>query len=197
MCARLNPAPITTRHYVVSESGGLANVFVYIKTGATPSKAPQSGLPLLDNINCQFEPYVLGVRAGQPFQIRNSDPMLHNSHALPKNAGNREFNLGFPVAGMTQQKVFDKPEVLVQIKCDVHPWMFAYIGVVDHPWFGVTDGNGEFVLPEGLDAGTYTIAAVHRKAGESLQRITIDSRDVLPVNFTFDAPDNLAKSTTP
>jgi hypothetical protein len=197
MCARLNPTPITTRHYVVGTDGGLANVFVYIKAGAPPSKAPQAGPPLLDNINCQFEPYVLGVRAGQPFQIRNSDPMLHNVHSLPKNAGNRQFNLGLPVTGMTQQKTFDKPEVLVQIKCDVHPWMFAYIGVVDHPWFAVTDSNGNFALPTGLPAGEYTIAAVHRKNGEAVQRVTISGGEVAPANFTFDLPESLAGTNAP
>jgi len=196
-CARLNPAPITTRHYIVGEGGGLANVFVYIKSRMPADKTSAANMPLLDNINCQFEPYVLGVRAGQPFQIRNSDPVLHNIHALPKVAGNREFNLGFPVAGMTQQKVFDKAEVLVQIKCDVHPWMFAYVGVVDHPWFAVTDATGNFAFPGGLEHGTYTIAAVHRKAGESVKRISIDGNEAITLNFTLDVPEDLARTSLP
>jgi len=197
MCARLNPAPIATRHYAVGTDGGLANVFVYIKAGVQPSKAPQVGKPLLDNVNCQFEPYVLGVRAGQPFQIRNSDSMLHNVHAMPKNAGNREFNIGLPIAGMTQQKIFDKPEVLVQIKCDVHPWMFAYLGVVDHPWFAVTDSNGNFALPSGLPPGDYTIATVHRKLGEEEMQIPVTRNGPLPINFTFDVPGAVAQTNAP
>ena len=202
MCARLNSTPMTTRHYLVSDGGGLASVFVYIKSGVTPGVTAfgdkiietRAGTPLLDNVNCQFEPYVFGLRAGQPFQIRNSDSILHNAHSLPKAPGNREFHLGFPVSGITQQKVFDKREVLVQIKCEVHPWMFAYVGVVDHPWFAVTDRDGNFTLPGGLTAGQYTIAAVHQKAGELTQKIIVTESGVRPVTFTFDVPNRLART---
>lgn len=197
MCARLNPAPVTTRHYVVGTEGGLANVFVYIKAGARASKVTQAAIPLLDNINCQFEAYLMGVRAGQPFHIRNSDPTPHNVHALPKVAGNREFNMGLPVTGTTQQKIFDKAEVLVQIKCDVHPWMFAYIGVVDHPWFAVTDADGNFALPAGLPPGEYTLAARHLKAGEALKQISVTQSGISPANFVFDLPENLARTNAP
>ena len=192
-CGRLHPAPMTTRHYVVGESGGLANVFVYVKTGIKPQKTPQTSVPLLDNINCEFQPYMLGVRAGQPFAIRNSDPTLHNAHTFARVPGNTEFNLGLPTRGMTVQRVFQKPEVLIQVKCDVHPWMFAFIGVVDHQWFSVTDANGNFAIPTGLPHGRYTIAAVHPKAGESLQEISVDEGVPVTTSFTLDVPDTLAR----
>ena len=192
-CGRLNPTPITTRHYLVGTDGGLANVFVYIKTGA-PKAGRQASVPVLDNVNCEFQPYVLGVRAGQPFNLRNSDPVLHNFHIMPKpGGGNREMNIGAPLQNMSVNKVFDKPEVFVKVKCDVHPWMFAYIGVVDHPWFAVTDQNGNFTLPLGLPAGQYTLAAVHLKAGELTQPISVDSGRVQPVSFVFEVPESLTK----
>ncbi len=187
-CGRLTTAPITTRHYVVNPEGGLANVFVYIKTGAIKA-GPQDAVPVLDNVKCEFQPYVLGVRVGQPFNIRNSDPVLHNAHLMPKpGGGNRESNIGLPLQNMAVTRVFDQPEVFVKVKCDVHPWMFAYLGVVDHPWFAVTDMGGNFTLPVGLPAGQYTLAAVHLKSGELAQPITVGGGSLPPVSFVFDVP---------
>ena len=188
-CAALQPAPITTRHYVVGEGGGLADVFVYVKAGAPSVAAPTSGtLPLLDQVNCEYQPYIIGVQAGQGLNVRNSDGLLHNVHVLAKAPGNRERNIGQPVKGMVSRLVFDKPEVFVQFKCDVHPWMFAYVGVVDHPWFAVTDRSGSFALPSGLPAGQYTLAAVHRKLGEQTQTITVGANGSAPVMFTLEVP---------
>jgi len=187
-CAALQPAPVTTRHYVMGEGGALADVLVYVKTGAPVTAAPTGGAaPLLDQINCEYQPYVIGVQTGQTLQVRNSDPLLHNVHVMPKVSGNRERNIGQPVKGMVTRLVFDKPEVFVQFKCDVHPWMFAYVGVVEHPWFAVTDGNGSFALPSGLPPGQYTLAAVHRKAGEQTQTITVGANDG-GVTFTLEVP---------
>ena len=188
ICGRLHPQPMTTRHYVVGDDGGLANAFVYVKSGVAPQHTPQPSVPMLDNVNCEFQPYLLGVRASQPFTIRNSDPVLHNVHARAKNPGNAEFNIGLPVNGMTAQRTFRTPEVFVQIKCDVHPWMFAYLAVVDHPWFAVTDAKGEFTLPAGLTPGRYTVAAVHVKAGEAAEEINLSDAQPAIVNFTLNAP---------
>jgi hypothetical protein len=189
VCGRLHPAPMFTRHYLVGEGGGLANVFVYVKN-APKDVSPQAALPVLDNINCEFQPYVLGVRAGQPFTLRNSDPVLHNMHMTTRpGSGNREMNLGMPVRGMFTTKVFQQPEVFIRVKCDVHPWMFAYIGVVAHRWFAVTDAEGNFSLPPGLPPGDYTIAAVHLKAGERTERLEVTERVGQSVNFTFEVPD--------
>ena len=138
-CGPLNPNKVTTRHYVASKDGGLANVFVYLKDAKA---APATGEgPLLDQVGCMYEPYVIGVVAGQKFKVKNSDPTLHNVHATPKI--NKEFNFGQPLKGQVNEKVFDQPEVLVRVKCDVHPWMFAYIGVAENPYFAVTDKDGD------------------------------------------------------
>ena len=188
-CSALQPAPITTRHYVVGEGGALADVFVYIKAGVSPVTAPTSGVPpFLDQINCEYQPYVIGVQAGQALNVRNSDPVLHNVHVLPKVAGNRERNIAQATKGTATRMTFDKPEVFVQFKCDVHPWMFAYVGAVDHPWFAVTDRQGNFSLPSGLPSGQYTLSAVHRKAGEQTQEITVGADGTATATFTFEVP---------
>src|SRR5437773_9804362 len=119
-CAKVNPGKVTTRHYVVGKDGGLANVFVYLKDAK--SAAPVAEPPILDQVGCMYEPYVMGVVTGQKFKIRNSDSELHNVHATPKpELGNKEFNLGQPIKGQVTEKSFEKPEVLVRMKCDVHP----------------------------------------------------------------------------
>jgi hypothetical protein len=203
MCNQLHPTPLFTRHFVTGRDSGLANVFVYVKSGAPRDDSQQSSMPVLDNVACEFQPYVLGVRAGQPFEIRNSDTLLHNAHIIPNpmngiggNAPpNKEANLALPVRGSSVKRIFTSPEVLVKVKCDVHPWMFAFIGVVDHRWFTVTDKDGNFSLPSGLPPGRYSIAAVHPKAGESVQQITISDGAPPVTSFTLEVPPTLTQET--
>ena len=184
-CAKVQPNPIATRHYVVSPDKGLANVFVYVKEGAKPTAAPADKGAMLDQVGCQYSPYVIGVQAGQHFDVKNSDPLLHNVHSLPKVAGNKEKNIGQPVP-MKSDFVFDKQEVLVQFKCEVHPWMFAYVGVVEHPYFAVTDKDGSYKIA-GLPAGDYTLEFVHLKAGRQTQKITVGADDKKTADLTFEA----------
>jgi hypothetical protein len=122
---------------------------------------------------------------------------MHNVHALPKIPGNREKNIAQPVKGMTSSFSFANAEVFVQFKCDVHPWMFAYVGVVDHPWFAVTDENGNFSLSGGLPPGEYQLAAVHQKAGTIVQQVNVTETGVQPVTFTFELASEMARSTPP
>jgi len=186
-CGKLHSKDAFTRHYVVSSDGGLANVFVYLKAGpAGKTYTPPAEVPLLDQVNCIYEPYMMGVLTNQKFKIKNSDPLMHNVHAMPKAAGNKEFNIGQPVRGMVTEKVFPSREVLVKFKCDVHPWMFAYVGVLDHPYFAVTDKEGKFKLPADLPPGTYTVVAYHLKAGEASQEITVGADGKKDVNFTLE-----------
>ena len=188
LCGKLAVQPFTTRHYVVGADRGLANVFIYIKAGASPT--PASGLgPTLDQVGCEYHPYVLGVQTGQTFKVKNSDPVLHNVHALTKpGGGNKERNIAQPVKGMVTPLFFSIPEVFIKFKCDVHPWMFAYVGVVEHPWFAVTDQNGNFALPAGLPPGQYTLSATHLKAGELVVPITVTDQGAEPLALTFDVP---------
>jgi hypothetical protein len=180
--------PITTRHYVVGADQGLGNVFVYIKSGAPKGAAPAGEAPVLDQANCEYTPYIMGLQVNQKFKIKNSDPTMHNVHATPK--VNAEFNFAQPVKDMINEKSFDKPEVLVRMKCDVHPWMFAHIGVVDHPFFAVTGKDGSFKIAN-LPAGKYTLEAFHQKigaAGAKTQEITVAEGDKKTVDFELEVP---------
>jgi len=191
-CGRLHRTPITTRHYVVSSDGGLANVLVYVKAGSVSTSLPVTPPALLDQAGCEYQPYVLGIQAGQTLVVRNSDPFLHNVH--PVSSLSRERNVGQPVRGMTTPFIFSKSEVFVRFKCDVHPWMFAFVGVIDHPWFAVTGKDGRFTLPPGLAPGRYTLAAAHPKAGEATQDVSVTGSDMDPITFTIEVPEALAQA---
>jgi hypothetical protein len=187
-CGRLHSAPLTTRHYVVDADGGLANVLVYVKSGLKGKFPVPADQPLLNQTGCFYEPYVMGVMAGQRFRIRSSDPAVHNVHALPRQGDNREFNFVQAAQGQETEKTFPSPEVFVRFKCDVHPWMFAYLGVVGHPYYAVTTADGAFLLPPDLPAGTYTLEAVHPKAGSATQEITAKTGDRQAVDFVLRVP---------
>jgi len=182
-CKTMHSASATTRHYVVDGSGNLANVFVYVKEGLAGKKFPApSSAVVLDQQACLYQPYVLGLQAGQTLTIQNSDDTLHNVHALGKN--NPEFNIAQPVKGVKTDKQFTKTEVFLKFKCDVHPWMFAYIGVVEHPFFAVTGADGSFKIA-GVPDGDYTIAAMHPKAGEKTAKVKIAGGEV-KADFVFE-----------
>lgn len=162
-CHAMHSTGVTTRHYIVDASGGLANVFVYVKDGLGAKKfSPKAESVLLDQAGCLYSPYVMGIQAGQTLVIQNSDDTSHNVHSI--STKNPEFNFAQPAKGMRAEKKFSKPEVFVKFKCDVHPWMFAYVGVVDHPFFAVTGADGSYKI-SGLPDGEYTLAAIHPKAG--------------------------------
>jgi hypothetical protein len=184
-CRRVHPDPLYTCHYIVSSEGGLANVLVYIKDGLSGHTFPApTNMPVLDQKNCRIRPYVMGVVTNQKFQIKNSEPYMDTIHALPKI--NKEFNIAQPLTGMISVQRFDKPEVLVRIKCEVHPWEFAFIGVVEHRFFAVSDTNGNFRLPPDLPAGKYVVAAVHPKAGTNTQEIVLGEQDKKAIQFVFE-----------
>jgi len=188
ICGKMHQGKVTTRHYVVGADKGLANVFVYIKQGAKKTPAAGDSAPMIDQVGCMYEPYVVGAVAGQDVAFKNSDPLLHNVHATPK--VNKEFNVAQPLKGQVTKKQFNEPEVLVRIKCDVHPWMFSYVGVQDNPYFAVTDKDGNFTI-KNLPAGKYTIEAFHQKigaAGAKTQEITVSDSDKKTADFTLSVP---------
>jgi hypothetical protein len=194
-CSKLNPTVTTTRHYVVGKDNGLANVFVYISKGLEGKKfTPPTQAVELNQQGCNYQPYVSGVMVGQPVVIKNSDPIMHNIHALPKADGNTEFNFAQPSQGDVNDSKWvtsiKAPEVLVKLKCDVHPWMFAYIGVQNHPYFAVTDKDGNFKIAN-VPAGSYTLTAYHLKTHGATpgatQDITVADSPVT-ANFTVEVP---------
>ena len=176
-------AATTDEGVVVGEGGALQNTFVYVKDGLGDLRFPiPSNTVVLDQKGCRYTPHVLGVQVGQSVEVLNSDPTLHNVHAVP--ASNQEFNTGQPLPGMKHQHRFSTREVMVPFKCDVHPWMRAYVGVLDHPYFAVTGADGSFEL-KGLPPGTYTIEAWHETLGTQTQTVTIAAQETGNVAFEF------------
>src|SRR5262249_2418684 len=106
---------------------------------------------------------------------------------------NGGFSLALVVANQTNERTFKTPEMFIRIKCDVHEWMFTYVSVFSHPFFAVTDQEGNYRFPAGLPRGLYTVAAFHLKAGETTQPISIDSSEIKPVDFTLQVPTRLSR----
>lgn len=183
-CAKTHPGDVSKEVVVVGPDKGLANVFVYVKSGISGTYPPPATAAVIDQKGCTYHPHVFGMVAGQSLDILNSDDTLHNIHSLPEK--NESFNLGMPVKGMKYTKKFDKPEVMIHIKCDVHGWMSAYCGVVAHPFFAVTAADGTYAI-KNLPAGTYTIEAWHEKLGTQTQQVTVGATESKPLAFTFKA----------
>ena len=192
-CAKANTTPQSQESYMVGSDGkSLANVFVYVKDGLgnyvfdTPTATVT-----IDQKDCRYHPHVFGVRVGQELTITNSDSTLHNIHALPKD--NSEFNTAQPMQTQPLGSIppikhkFDKAEIMVPFKCEVHGWMNAYVGVVSNPYFAVTEADGKFSL-KGLPPGTYTIDAWQEKLGDVTQSVTIAASETKDITFTFKAP---------
>ena len=175
--------PLTSESILV-DNGGLQNVFVYIKDPLGTQYAFETPTePVkLDQKGCRYVPHVVGLRTAQPLEVLNSDSTLHNVHGMPE--ANREFNRGQPLPGVKDIATFTTPEVLIRFKCDVHPWMHAYVGVVDHPFFAVSGSGGKFELKT-IPPGTYTIEAVHEKLGRQSQTVTLSEKDSKEITFTF------------
>jgi len=170
---------------LVSKDGAIQNAFVYIKDGVDPSytfDVPTTPVTL-DQKGCFYEPRVVGVRVGQPIQIVNSDPTLHNVHALPR--VNQEFNYPQSKVGASMTRTFTSPEVMVRFKCDVHGWMASYVGVMSTPFFAVTNSDGSFEI-KGLPPGTYTVEAWQEKLGTRSATITIGPSQSQTTSFTFE-----------
>jgi plastocyanin len=176
--------PQTSEVLVVGPDNGIQNAFVYVKDGLSGDlkfTAPQTPV-VLDQKGCKYSPHVFGVQVGQPVIIVNSDPTLHNVHAVPK--ANTEFNFGQATKGMKTTRTFDKPEVMVPFRCDVHGWMASYGGVVAHPFFAVTKSDGTFEI-KGLPAGTYTIEVWHERLGTQTTKVTVDGKSGATANVAF------------
>jgi plastocyanin len=172
-----------TRTYVTGNGGTLQNVFVYVKDGLGSLQFPVPATPVvLDQKGCMYEPRVLGIQVGQTLEILSSDNILHNVHAMPQQ--NREFNKATQMAGLKLTHVFSTKEVMVPFKCDVHRWMNAWVGVLDHPFHSVSGSDGGFELT-GVPPGTYTIEAWHEALGTQTQTITIGAQETRDMTFTF------------
>jgi len=158
VCAAAHGTAPTSESLVVGADGGVANVLVHVTGGLPAGKTyPAPTTPaVMDQKGCMYMPHVLGVMTGQDLDILNSDGILHNVKVNAKN--NKSFNIGMPKNMKKTTKTFDKPELPITFKCNVHPWMKSYIAVLEHPFFAVTGADGSFKI-EGLPAGTYQVEA--------------------------------------
>jgi hypothetical protein len=186
MCAKAHGSDsIKTRHWVVKD-GGLADVFVYLKEGVTSKGSAPSEPAVLDQKGCEYIPYVLGAQTGQKIVVKNSDPLLHNVHPTPAVQGNQEYNKAQIGGAPPLEFKWDKPEVFLRFKCDVHPWMFAYVGLLDHPYYAVSGAGGTFKIAN-VPAGKYVVEAYHRKGGKVTQNVEVGA-DGKVVNFEITVP---------
>jgi hypothetical protein len=186
-CAELHAdSPLLSEDVVVNSDGTLKNVFVYVKSGLGDKTYEHPTTPMeLHQTGCHYVPHVFGMMAKQPLKIINDDDTLHNIHAMP--AKNEEFNKGQPNKGMEMTRTFANPEIMVHFKCDVHPWMSAYVGVMSNPFYSVTGNDGAFSI-KGLPAGEYEIAAWQEKYGEQVQKVKVGDGETKTIDFKFSKP---------
>jgi plastocyanin len=186
-CAKKHSAPVPDERLVLGNGNTMGNVMVWVSKGLAAGKTwPVPKTPVtLDQKGCQYVPHVQGIMVGQAYKILNSDGILHNVHALPKI--NRGFNRPMPGNVKEATATFDKAEPMFQIKCDVHPWMNAYLGAFTHPFFSATGTDGKFTI-SGLDPGTYEITAWHERLGTQTATVTVGANETKSQNFKFTTP---------
>jgi plastocyanin len=183
VCAQRNPNALSEE--VIVNNGKLQNVFVYVKSGLEKyAFSVPSEEVVLDQNGCMYRPRVLGVMAGQNVKIITSDPTNHNVHPTPKN--NPEWNINQPPGSDPIIRSFPRPEVMIPVKCNQHPWMRAYIGVLRHPFHAVSKEDGSFEI-KGLPPGEYEIEAWHERYGAQVAKVTVGAKETKSVEFTYAA----------
>jgi plastocyanin len=188
VCAKKHGGkPVPSEALVLGNGNTMGNIMVYVSKGIPAGKTwPAPKTPVtLDQDGCQYKPHVMGIQVGQTYKILNSDGVLHNIHTLPKI--NRSFNAAMPATRKEATTTFDKEEAVFQIKCDVHPWMSAYVGAFNHPFYSVTAADGKFTI-SGLDPGTYEITAWHERLGTKTASVTVGASDKKTQDFKFALP---------
>lgn len=186
-CAGLHKTPQLDDSIAASHDGSLANVFVYVKTGLEGKKfEPPSQPVVIDQKGCWFHPRVIGIETGQTLQVDNSDPVTHNIHPRPHQ--NREWNQSQDPGAAPLIRHFMAPEVMIRVKCNIHGWMHAWIGVVDNPYYAVTGADGKFDLSN-LPPGNYTIEAWQEDLGTQEQQVTVTPQKASDVAFSFKGED--------
>lgn len=185
VCMKAHKTPVFSEEVVVNKNGTLKNVIIFVKDGLSGKKfSAPSTAALFDQKGCEYVPHVLAFQTGQELEVVNSDPTLHNVHSLSKD--NAPFNTAQPGKGInTLHKKFDKPEIF-KVKCEVHTWMNAYMGVFNHPFFAVTGDDGTFDLKK-LPAGDYTIEAWHEKYPPQTMKVKVPASGEAKVDFKYSA----------
>ncbi|HIB29769.1 MAG TPA: hypothetical protein EYO24_04570 [Candidatus Marinimicrobia bacterium] len=184
ICVANNEIAPKKEWLILDENKGVKNVLVFVTEGLNIDYSPPEEPVVIDQKGCIYSPHVLGIMAGQQLDILNNDGTLHNIHALPK--VNKEFNKAQPRSKKKLSVKFEKPEAPFKVKCDVHPWMGAYIGVFDHPCFAVSGDDGTYIISD-LKPGEYVIEAWHEKLGSQTANVTV-SDSAAHQDFTFKKP---------
>ncbi|SEF46341.1 Carboxypeptidase regulatory-like domain-containing protein [Bryocella elongata] len=173
--------------YVI-DKGHVANVYVYVKSGAQETSASPGTVPvLLDQKDCKYTPHVIAIQQGASVSFHNSDSTMHNIHVVPTNPGNKTVDFSEAPQSPAQTATFNTEETMIAVRCNNHPWMNAFINVAPNPYFAVTGPDGSFTI-HGLPPGHYTLAAVHEKMGEQDIDFSISGGTTTHTNFTFTAP---------
>jgi plastocyanin len=186
-CVKKHSGPVPAEMLVLGSGQTMGNVMVWVSKGLPAGKTyPVPKTPVtIDQNGCQYKPHVMGVMAGQTYRILNSDGILHNIHTLPK--VNPSYNKGMPATYKEAETTFAKPEPVFPVKCDVHPWMQAYVAVFNHPFFSVTSTDGKYSI-SGLDPGTYEITAWHERLGMQTASVTVAANGTKTQDFKFAMP---------
>lgn len=183
VCYAVNKGNVHSQGIILGDNKTLKDVFVYVKSGLAKSNYPPSTeIAVITQAGCNYSPHVIGVMAGQKVKFLNPDGTLHNVHALCQK--NTEFNESMPDFRKEMEIVFNKPEFMFPIRCDVHPWMKAWMAVMAHPFFSVTGLDGQFEI-KNLPAGTYEIEAWHEKLESQTATVTVTDNTAQKIDFTF------------
>jgi plastocyanin len=185
-----DPACATAHHgraydesLVVNAKGDLANAFIYIQGGLEGKKFETPANPVtIDQKGCWFNPRVTGIQTGQTLDVTNSDPVTHNIHPLAQI--NREWNHSQAQGDAPLDRKFLKPEIMIRVKCNIHSWMHAFIGVLEHPYYAVSRPDGTFSIAN-LPPGNYTLEAWHETLGTQDQQVTVGPSGKVVADFTF------------
>ncbi len=174
---------VVSQRVVVNDNGTLRYVFVYVKEGLDQTFTTPADTIELSQEGCMYAPHMIGLQTNQTLSVINNDEALHNINARPTEAGNNPFNFAQPIKGMTNDVSFAAAEI-IPVKCDVHPWMQAYIGVTNHPYFAVSSADGSFTI-NNLPAGDYVVAAWHETMDEQTQNVTVGANATAEISFDF------------
>ena len=165
------------------KDGQVENAFVYIKEGLGDRGFAVPAQPVvIDQKGCLYEPHVAGAQVGQGIEFRNSDAVLHNVHGSPKDSS--AFNVALPRQGAERTITVDHPEVMISVRCDLHPWMQGWLGVLDHPYFGVSGADGRVTLKD-VPAGDYVIGVWHERFGTREAKVSVTPKASASASVTF------------